>query len=126
MPGVNLHTISIRPGYDTIKAVKEGRVFEINEKIISSPTFRYSLGVFEMARYLYPKIMDKLDIYNTKLIADIKEILANILVRFSHQPVYIPSSSKYYQLLSMRAIPTGLFPRILPGRILILIISKQL
>ena len=94
--GGNLHTISIRPGFDTIKAVKEGRVFEINEKIISSPSFRYSLGVFEMARYLYPKVMDKLDIFYTDQIAD-KRDLANILVRFNHQPVYIPSSSKYYQ-----------------------------
>ena len=39
--GGDLISISQRPGFDTIKAVKEGKVFVINEKIISSPSFRY-------------------------------------------------------------------------------------
>ena len=93
--GGNAHTISIRPGFDTIKAVRDGRVYQINEKIISSPTFHFYKGVHEMARYLYPGVMDTLDAYQTDEKAD-KRALANILVRAAHQPVYIPSSSKYY------------------------------
>lgn len=93
--GGNAHTISIRPGFETIKAVRDGRIYQINEKIISSPTFNFYKGVHEMARYLYPDVMDTLNAYQTDEKAD-KRDLANILVRSAHQPVFIPSSSKYY------------------------------
>lgn len=93
--GGNLHSISIRPGFDTIKAVQDGRVYVINEKLISSPTFRYVTGVREVARYLYPDLMDPLTAYETDKAAT-KRDLAEILVRALHLPVYTPSSSKYY------------------------------
>ena len=93
--GGNLHSILIRPGFDTIKAVRDGRVYVINEKLISSPTFRYDKGVRELARYLYPDRMDRLDAYRTDSPAT-KRDLANLLVRAAHLPVYVPSSSKYY------------------------------
>ena len=50
--GGNEHSISIRPGFDTIKAIKEGKILLINEKLISSPTFRYVKGVSELARFM--------------------------------------------------------------------------
>ena len=93
--GGNLHAISLRPGYKNIKAVKNGRVYEVNEKIISSPTLNYNKGVREIARYLYPEIMDSLDAYRTDQPADRRDF-ANILVRYTHEPIYIPSSSSYY------------------------------
>jgi iron complex transport system substrate-binding protein len=43
-----------RPGYHAIKAVQNNRVFYIDEKLVSSPTFRYLEGVREIARFLYP------------------------------------------------------------------------
>lgn len=61
--GGNIHSILIRPGYNTIKAVKDGRVYIINEKLISSPTFRFYKGVRELARYLYPDLMDDISAY---------------------------------------------------------------
>jgi len=64
--GVDEHSINIRPGFDTIKAVKEGRILLINEKIISSPTFRYYEGVSEIARFLYPEYMKILEDYETE------------------------------------------------------------
>ncbi len=94
--GGNLHSILIRPGYDTIKAVQNGRVYVINEKIISSPTFRFYKGVRELARYLYPDIMDDLSPYQKDEAAD-KGDFANIMVRQLHIPIYVTSSSKYYQ-----------------------------
>lgn len=93
--GGNLHSILIRPGFDTIKAVQDKRVYVINEKLISSPTFRYYKGVRELARYLYPDLMDDVQSYHTDTAAT-KRDLANILVRTAHMPVYVPSSSKYY------------------------------
>ncbi|AEF85422.1 periplasmic binding protein [Treponema primitia ZAS-2] len=46
--------LSARPGYHTIKAIQNNRVFYIDEKLISSPTFRYLTGVQELAQFLYP------------------------------------------------------------------------
>lgn len=93
--GGNLHSIMIRPGFDTIQAVRDGRVYVINEKLISSPTFRFDKGVRELARYLYPALMDSIEDYKTQDPAT-KRDLANLLVRTAHLPIYVPSSSKYY------------------------------
>lgn len=94
--GCNLHSILARPGFETIKAVRDGRVYLINEKIISSPTFRFCKGVLELARYLYPDLLDDLSPYQNDRAAG-KRDLANILVRKLHIPFYLPNSLKYYQ-----------------------------
>jgi iron complex transport system substrate-binding protein len=47
--------LAARPGYHTIKAIQNNRVLYIDEKHISSPTFRYLSGVQEIARFLYPE-----------------------------------------------------------------------
>lgn len=93
--GGDEHSIAIRPGFETVKAVKEGRVYLINEKLISSPLLRYAAGVEEMARFLYPEQMDDLAAYQTDRQATRRD-LANIVVRARHLPAFVPSSSKYY------------------------------
>ncbi|MCH5211770.1 MAG: ABC transporter substrate-binding protein [Oscillospiraceae bacterium] len=93
--GGSLESIAERDGYDVIKAVKNKRVYTINEKLISSPTFRYVKGVREMARYLCPDIMDNYDEYRNDKEATRKDF-ANLIVKHEHMPIYIPSSSKYY------------------------------
>lgn len=94
--GGNEQSIRERPGFEAIKAVRQGRVHLINEKLISSPTFRYAQGVRELARFLYPETFDALDAYQTDDIAT-RAQLAAMVVRAAHLPVYLPSSSKYYQ-----------------------------
>ena len=94
--GGDLQAIAERPGFDTVKAVKEGRVFVINEKLISSPTFRFYKGVHELARFMYPQLMDDTEAFNTDALAT-RTDYANMIVRSLHIPVYVPSSSKYYQ-----------------------------
>ncbi|WP_312833112.1 ABC transporter substrate-binding protein [Sedimentibacter saalensis] len=94
--GGNVHSILIRPAFDTVKAIKDKRVYIINEKIISSPTFRFFKGVRELSRYLYPDVMDDFSEYEVDEAAD-KRDFANIMVRKLHMPIYITSSSKYYQ-----------------------------
>ncbi|MDR3122997.1 MAG: ABC transporter substrate-binding protein [Treponema sp.] len=42
-----------RPGYHAIKAIQNNRALSIDEKLVSSPTFRYLDGVREIARFLY-------------------------------------------------------------------------
>lgn len=94
--GGDERSIVSRPGFSTIKAIAEGKVFLINEKIISSPTFRYYKGVKELARYMYQEVMDSLDAYMKNDKATRRDF-ANIVVRSMHLPIYIPYSSKYYQ-----------------------------
>ena len=94
--GGSLQSISERSGFETVKAIKNGRVYTINEKIISSPTFRQYKGVKELARYLYPDLMDSYSEYENDEIAT-REDMANIAVKMMHLPLWVPSSSKYYE-----------------------------
>lgn len=94
--GGNLISISERDGFDTIKAIKENRVYFITDKIINSPTFRFQKGVAEMARYLYPDLMDELSAYENDETAT-RLNYAKIVMKALHLPVYVPSSSKYYE-----------------------------
>lgn len=94
--GASKQGISERAGFDTVKAIKEGRFYTINEKIISSPSFRYVKGVKELARYLYPDLMDDIYVYANDDIAT-RRSCANIIFNTLHIPVFVPSSSSYYE-----------------------------
>lgn len=94
--GGNLISINERPGYGEIKAVKNNRVFVINEKIVSSPSFRYVKGVREFARFMYPDAMDDISEYNNDEPAT-RRSFANMVVKAKHMPIYLPTSSSYYQ-----------------------------
>lgn len=94
--GGSIISIPQREGFKAIKAVREGRILEINEKIISSPTFRYDKGVLEIARMLYPEVMDAVD-PDTSGKALIRRDFAELLVKTQHLPLFIPSSSHYYE-----------------------------
>ncbi|MEG1604949.1 MAG: ABC transporter substrate-binding protein [Clostridia bacterium] len=93
--GGDAHAIAIRPGFSAIKAIRDGRILTINEKLISSPTFRYTKGVKELARFFYPDVMDDLTPWRTGAQATRRDF-AHILTRARHLPVFVPSSSKYY------------------------------
>lgn len=93
--GGNYHSIVIRPGFDTIKAVQDDKVYVINQKIISSPTFRYYKGVMEIARMMYPEVLDDIEVYRSDNKITRRE-MAEVIVKFTHKGIYIPSS-KYYK-----------------------------
>jgi iron complex transport system substrate-binding protein len=57
---VTAESIAARPGFAAIKAVAAGRVYVIDEKLISSPTFRYVRGVRQLAQWFYPQTADRL------------------------------------------------------------------
>lgn len=92
--GGNPHSISIRPGFNAIKAVRENRVYNINEKLVSSPTFRFSKGVTELARMFYPEVMDDLSEFNTNEVLT-REKLTKLCVLYKHKPIFSPTSSSY-------------------------------
>jgi len=92
--GGNYHTIVIRPGFKAIKAVEEKNVFEINQKIISSPTFRYVKGIHEMARMFHPDVFDNYDIFDVDEPIT-KRDYAELMVKYNHRSIFVPTS-KYY------------------------------
>lgn len=94
--GGSLEAIRERPGFDTIRAVRDGRVYVLNEKLISSPAFRYGKGIRELARFLYPEIFDAVTDVDLKAPAT-RAGFAELVVKLRHLPLYVPSSSKYYQ-----------------------------
>jgi iron complex transport system substrate-binding protein len=54
----DIEAVASRPGFGAVKAVQQGRVLFINERLISSVTFRYLEGVRILADYLYPGIIN--------------------------------------------------------------------
>ena len=54
MNAVNLQTIMDEPGFKAIKAIQEGRVFLIEESLVSRPTLRIIEGIRQINTLLYP------------------------------------------------------------------------
>jgi len=56
---MNRPTISLirnEPGFSVIKAIKHNQIFIIDEKIVSRPTMRLLVGIFDIGSILYPDI----------------------------------------------------------------------
>jgi len=49
-------TIRGEPGFQAIKAVRENRIYLIDEKIVSRPTLRLLEGIYEIGGRLYPQV----------------------------------------------------------------------
>ncbi len=94
--GGSLISIPQREGFRAIKAVEEGRILELNEKIISSPTFRYDKGVREMARMFYPELMDDVTAFRHEEYLT-RTDYAELTVKINHTPIFVPSSAHYYE-----------------------------
>jgi iron complex transport system substrate-binding protein len=92
--GDNYHSITIRPGFHAIKAIKNDNILEINGKIISSPTFRFIKGVKELRRFFYP---EKFNTYNTEKSNEYitREELSEVLVKYTKSKIFIPTTSYY-------------------------------
>jgi len=50
--------IKNEPGFSTIKAVKNNKIYMIDEKIVSRPTMRLLQGIFRVGHILYPGIFN--------------------------------------------------------------------
>jgi iron complex transport system substrate-binding protein len=53
-PAKSVDALRKRAGFSAIKAIRDGNVLFIDERIISSPVFRYLQGVKTIAHFLYP------------------------------------------------------------------------
>ncbi|MBW2164118.1 MAG: ABC transporter substrate-binding protein, partial [Deltaproteobacteria bacterium] len=55
MNQISVERIEKEGGFRAIKAVREGQVYIIDEKIVSRPTLRLLDGIYEIGGILYPK-----------------------------------------------------------------------
>lgn len=92
--GGKVHSIEIRPEFNDIKAVKNERVYNINENLISYPTLRYLKGIKELCRIFHPDVFDDISVFASEKEIT-RELLAEISVKYAHKGIYIPSSSYY-------------------------------
>ena len=51
--------INSEPGFQAIKAIQEHQVYLIDEKIVSRPTMRLLMGIYEFGSKLYPELFTK-------------------------------------------------------------------
>jgi iron complex transport system substrate-binding protein len=49
-------SIKAEPGFEVIRAVKTGRVYLVDETIVSRPTLRLLEGIYQIGCLLYPQI----------------------------------------------------------------------
>jgi iron complex transport system substrate-binding protein len=56
MNRVSVETIMAEPGFGAIKAVKAGRVFHVDETIVSRPTLGLLKGIYRIGCLLYPDL----------------------------------------------------------------------
>lgn len=61
MNKITMETIVNEPGYGAIKAINEGEVYIVDEKIMSRPTWRILTGIEELARLFYPEVFNKVE-----------------------------------------------------------------
>ena len=69
MNRVSVEMIATEPGFQAIRAVRNGAVYLIDELIVSRPTLRLLQGIYEIGHILYP------DIYNQEIAKIISETL---------------------------------------------------
>jgi iron complex transport system substrate-binding protein len=55
MNRVTIRQIREEAGFELIKAVREGHIHIVDEKIVSRPTMRLLDGIYEIGRFLYPR-----------------------------------------------------------------------
>jgi iron complex transport system substrate-binding protein len=56
MNKVDRRQILAEPGFSVIKAVREGQVYTVDEKLVSRPTMRLLQGIQGLAEILYPEL----------------------------------------------------------------------
>lgn len=59
MNKIDRQRIIDEPGFSVIKAVRQGRVYLIDEKLVSRPTLRLLTGIRGIGRILYPELFGK-------------------------------------------------------------------
>lgn len=89
MNRVSIRKIREEAGFKAIKAVKEGRIYLVDEKIVSRPTLRLLDGIYEIGRFLYPAIFN--DVTAFKADPELsRSKFAEMFVKMTNMPLKTP------------------------------------
>ncbi len=88
-----LRQIREEAGFNTIRAVKAGRIFIIDEKIVSRPTLRLLDGIHEIGRFLYPEVFNDVgDLKKAPMIT--RSQFAQVFCKMLNLPLKTPEDQK--------------------------------
>ncbi len=90
MNRTSVNIIKNEPGFEAIKSIRDGRIYIIDESIVSRPTLRVLEGIFEIGRFLYPAYFNNVDKFrhcNPLTRSDYSELFIN----FFNLPLETPS-----------------------------------
>ena len=89
MNHATIRSIREEPGFKVIKAVREGHVYIVDEKIVSRPTLRLLDGIYEIGRFLYPvRFNDVTAFKNIPAITRAK--FSEMFVKMTNMPLKTP------------------------------------
>ncbi len=89
MNRVTVRQIRDEPGFKLIKAVRNGQIHIVDEKIVSRPTLRLLDGVYEIGRFLYPSVFN--DVSSFASIAALSRAqFAEMFVKMTNMPLKTP------------------------------------
>lgn len=94
-PGASIISIKQKSEFNQIKAIQEGRILELSNTLINEYTFRYEIGVNEIARALYPDIFDDLTQYRNKELLT-RRTFAEIVTKYYHLPLYVNHNTSFF------------------------------
>ena len=89
MNHVTLRRIKEEGGFEAIKAVREGNIFIIDEKIVSRPTMRLLDGIYEIGRFLYPSVFNDVSVFLSKPVIT-RAAFAEMFVKMMNIPIKTP------------------------------------
>jgi len=76
-------------GFKAIRAVREGKIYIIDEKIVSRPTLRLLDGIYEIGRILYPERFNDVTPFKKKAIITRAEF-AEMFIKMMNIPLKTP------------------------------------
>lgn len=89
MNHVTVRQIMEEGGFEAIKAVRDGRVYIVDEKIVSRPTPRLLEGIYEIARILYPDKFNDISALEKKTIIT-RAQFAEMFIKMLNLPLKTP------------------------------------
>lgn len=92
--GGSAHSIAIRPGYETLKAIGKKQVIEVDFRSLGLPSMELFEGIKDLRRILYPEIYGKVEIDNASDLLT-REKFAAWLVKRRHLWTYYPNYSYF-------------------------------
>ncbi len=89
MNHINVRRVVEEGGFGAIKAVRNGRVYIIDEKIVSRPTLRLLDGIYEIGRFLYPQVFNDVSAFR-KIPRLTRAQFSEMFVKMTNMPLKTP------------------------------------